>query len=299
MEETPPFLSDFDDYLQRIGRSNHTCRAYRTDLTDFFRWLALSTGDNHPNAVDSRDIRDYRDFLRQRGKAVSTINRRLKALTTFFRWAVRTGLTAYSPFDDLERATIREGSKPMPAHLESREQQALLRRARASGNLRDVALLHVLLGTGLRIAEVAALNVSDVTLSARKGWLTVRGGKGNKARDIPLANKTRQALADYLAVREFDGGERLFLGQRGPLNPAGIHYLVKKYAYQARLPHCTAHTLRHTFAKNLVDAGVPLDQVAMLLGHESLDTTKIYTRPGRRDLERAVRMVDGEPIAER
>ena len=84
------------------------------------------------------------------------------------------------------------------------------------------------------------------------------------------------------------------MGQRGPLNERGIDYLVRKYAYQARLENCTAHTLRHTFAKNLVDAGTPLDQVATLLGHESLDTTKIYTRPSRGDLERAVRRAAGE-----
>jgi integrase/recombinase XerC len=69
---------------------------------------------------------------------------------------------------------------------------------------------------------------------------------------------------------------------------------VGKYAYQAKLEDCTSHTLRHTFAKNLVDAGAPLDQVATLLGHESLDTTRVYTRPSKRDLEQAVRRAAGE-----
>ena len=86
----------------------------------------------------------------------------------------------------------------------------------------------------------------------------------------------------------------LLLGQRGLLNEAGINYLVTKYAYQVRLLDCTSHTLRHTFAKNLVDAGIPLDQVATLLGHESLDTTRVYTRPSKRDLEQAVRRAAGE-----
>lgn len=84
------------------------------------------------------------------------------------------------------------------------------------------------------------------------------------------------------------------MGQRGPLNERGIDYLVRKYAYQARLVNCTAHTLRHTFAKNLIDTGTPLDQVATLLGHERLDTTKVYTRPSHQDLERAVRRAAGE-----
>ena len=76
----------------------------------------------------------------------------------------------------------------------------------------------------------------------------------------------------------------------------GHHAILKKYAYQARQEDVTAHTLRHSFAKNLVDAGTPLDQVAVLLGHESLDTTRIYAQPNERDLQRAVRQAAGEVI---
>ena len=88
----------------------------------------------------------------------------------------------------------------------------------------------------------------------------------------------------------------IFLGQRGQLSEWGIHAIVKKYAYQSKLENATAHTLRHSFAKNLVDAGTPLDQVAILLGRESLDTTRIYTQPSGRDLERAVQQAAGEII---
>jgi site-specific recombinase XerD len=196
-----------------------------------------------------------------------------------------------------------------------------------SGAVRDMAVIQTLLGTGLRISELANLRLEDVELSNRKGMVRVREGKGGKSRIVPLDNRTRSALLRYVGTRQkqlqlleqtsehmpgrlpstrrsrsrkpdsrqFEGP--LFVGQRGPLNERGIDYLVRKYAYQARLENCTAHTLRHTFAKNLVDAGTPLDQVAILLGHESLDTTRVYTRPSRRDLERAVRKAAGE-IAE-
>jgi site-specific recombinase XerD len=125
-------------------------------------------------------------------------------------------------------------------------------------------------------------------------------GKGGKARQIPLDKHTRQALVSHLEERGSDssvdseGAERLFWGQRGPLSEKGIDYLVGKYAYQAQLKDCSSHTLRHSYAKNLVDAGVLLDQVATLLGHESLDTTRVYTRPSQRDLERAVRSAAGQ-----
>ena len=117
-----------------------------------------------------------------------------------------------------------------------------------------------------------------------------------KPRSIPLSVHVRKALQDYLTIRPDVDEDDLFLGQRGPLSEWGIHAIVKKYAYQARLEDATAHTLRHSFAKNLVDAGTPLDQVATLLGHESLDTTRIYTQPSERDLERAVRQATGETV---
>lgn len=139
-----------------------------------------------------------------------------------------------------------------------------------------------------RSTELAGLKATNLEISERKGWLYVREGKGGKARDILLDKVTRQARANYLKERQLalsagteNDTERLFLGQRGPLNEKGIDYLVGKYAYQAQLEHCTCHTLRHTFAKNLVDVGTPLDQVATLLGHESLDTTRVYTRPSK------------------
>jgi len=161
-----------------------------------------------------------------------------------------------------------------------------------------MAIIQVVLGAGLRISEAAALNVSDIELNDRSGWVYVRTGKGMKPRSIPLNVPARKALQAYLQIRPDKDGEDLFLGQRGPLSEWGIHAIVKKYAYQARLEDATAHTLRHSFAKNLVDAGTPLDQVATLLGHQSLDTTRIYTQPSERDLERAVQRAAGEIIRE-
>ena len=89
---------------------------------------------------------------------------------------------------------------------------------------------------------------------------------------------------------------KVFLGQRGPLTEKGIWDIVKKYAYQAHLENVTTHTLRHTFGKNLVNVGTPLDQVATLLGHESIETVRIYVTPSEKDLEKAVRRASGEII---
>lgn len=130
-------------------------------------------------------------------------------------------------------------------------------------------------------------------ISPRKGTLTVRGGKGGKLRSVPLNADARKALQAYLAKRgEVGEGKSLFLGQRGgPLEPPGIYYLIGRYTYHARLEEVTPHTLRHTLGNNLVDAGVSLDRVAQLLGHESVDTTRIYTTPSEQDLQREVEKV--------
>lgn len=288
-------LDQYRAHLQQIGKSDHTVKAYLHDLAGFGLWFKQITGEDFtPAVVDSRDIREYKGYLLRQGRQASTINRRLIALSRFFGWAKKQGLAPDSPFEVLETVLVREQQPTAPHWLDRSEQLALIRAVRKANSTRDLAIIQTMLGTGLRLSELAALQVSDVEISERKGWVRVRSGKGNKAREIPLDNKTRVALESYLKERPQNEGEALFFGQRGSLTARGIDQLVRKFAYQARLEECTAHTLRHTFAKNLVDASVPLDQVGMLLGHESLDTTKIYVRPSREDLERAVRRASGE-----
>jgi len=297
--------NEYRDYLERVGKSVHTVKAYLRDLTGFVRWFEQTRGEDFTTkAVDPGDIAEYRGYLLRHGSKPATVNRRLVALSRFFKWAVRQKLLSDSPFAALERVQVSTGQQReiAPRWLDESEQLALLRAVRRGGSARDLAVIQTLLGTGLRISELANLTVSDLEISERKGWLRVREGKGRKSREIPLDNRTRLALSSYLAERKEVqalehagvGNSMYFQGQRGPINERGVDYLVRKYAYQARLQDCTAHTLRHTFAKNLVDAGTPLDQVATLLGHESLDTTRIYVRPSRGDLEKAVRRAAGE-----
>ena len=119
-----------------------------------------------------------------------------------------------------------------------------------------------------------------------------------KPRSMPPNVRVRKALESYMKMRTDEFEEDLLLGQRGPLSEWGIHAIVKKYANQTRQEEVTAHTLHHNSFKNLVDAGAPLDQVAVILGHQSLDTTRIYTQPSQRDLERAVLSAAGEVVDE-
>lgn len=158
---------------------------------------------------------------------------------------------------------------------------------------RDEALLNLLLYTGLRVSEVAALRVEDAVLNERSGKVIVRSGKGRKYREVPLHRETRGSLQSYLEVRlDGGGGDKpgsyLFVGQRGPLGVRGIQMRLRALGKAAGM-EVTPHQLRHTFATRLLrEAGADLVTVAALLGHESVTTTAIYTRPGEADLAEAV-----------
>ena len=295
MVSNKDMATDYQEYLEQAGKSANTVKAYVYDVAAFAAWFEQTTGDEFaPGIVDPREITDYRGHLLQRGSSPATVNRRLVSLRRCFFWAKKQGMINDTPFEMLERVRVKEQKDVAPRWLNRKEQLALLRAIRQGENQRDLAIIQLMLGSGLRISETAALKVSDIELNDRSGWVYVRTGKGMKSRSIPLSIHVRKALQAYLKERANEDEEDLFLGQRGPLSEWGIHAIVKKYAYQAQQENVTAHTLRHSFAKNLVDVGTPLDQVAVLLGHESLDTTRIYTHPSERDLERAAMSAAGE-----
>lgn len=159
---------------------------------------------------------------------------------------------------------------------------------------RDVALVQMMAHAGLRVGEIAALRVSSVELKERSGQVTVLG-KGSKRRVVPLNGEARRALSAWLASRPVVDTEALFIGRRGEtLGVRAIQRILAQLGRAAGLEDLTPHVLRHTFAKNLVDAGVGLEKVADLLGHSRLDTTRIYTRPGQGDLERAAEAIAAE-----
>ena len=297
MTTLPAIVDQYQAHLTEVGKSPHTVKAYVRDVHQFVKWWEQTSGDSFgPSLVDSRDVQDYRASQLQKQLKPATINRRLKAVQHFFKWAVRSQEAQFNPFDILEQVYIKEQRDTAPKWLSRHEQLALLRAVRKADSLRDLSIIQTLLGTGLRVSELTALTFDDVELSERKGSVQVRAGKGMKARTIPLDQRTRQALDAYLSEREAETNHNIFLGQRGPLSDRAIEKLVEKYAYQAQLDHCTPHTLRHTYAKNLLDSEEKpgLEVVATLMGHASLETTRIYTLPSQRDLERAVRSAAGE-----
>ncbi len=298
------WLTDFIAHLQQQDRSAHTVAAYQRDLAAFFTWLEQQLGRAVPPAeVTTYDVRRYRDHLVNAGRQPAGVNRRLAALRAFFAWAVQAGHMAANPAASVQG--VRQARRT-PQALSAPEVYQLQRAAAAQRQLaeakagpghvtpaviharRDEALLNLLLYTGLRVGEAAALKTADVVLNERSGKVVVRSGKGRKYREVPLHKEARRALAAYLEIRPADQGDSLFLGQRGPLGARGIQMRLAALGEAAKV-EVTPHVLRHTFATRLLrEAEADLVTVSALLGHSSVATTAIYTQPGEADLVEAV-----------
>jgi integrase/recombinase XerC len=298
-------FTDFDQYLHTQDRAELTHKSYLSDLRFFARWFEQTNGEAFsPQNITPSDIRTYREYLQTvRRLKASTINRRLSAISTYLDWAVQTGQIEHNPAKGIK---LLPQEPPRPRWLDKKEQYALQRAIERDLQLaklrypkrwltrrRDATLVILLLNTGLRISEVLALRLGDVEISERKGQVTVRYGKGRKQRSVPLNKQARQALQRWLEVRpEVPGNDYLFLPLEGDypdgLHVRSAHRAIRRYGEDAGIMGLGPHMLRHTFAKNLVDAGVSLEKVAALLGHSSLNTTRIYITPGQKDLERAV-----------
>lgn len=295
-------LTAFSDHLQSLDRSPATVRCYLIDLSVFTRWLE-SQGTGMLEHMTAGDIRAYRQHLLDSAAAPQTVNRKLAAIAAFGNWAAQTGSLPVNPALNIKSV----GTVPLaPKWLDKKQRNALvqavkddLQKARMRYprlwvlRLRDAVTVMVLLNTGLRVSELCALRLNDLLITERKATLTVRAGKGTKQRTLPLNKEARQMLEDWLAVRPQVKGDAVFVGQRGEkMQVRSVQNAVFRLAELAGLKDVTPHTCRHTFAKSLLDSGVSLEKVAALLGHESLDTTRLYVTPGERDLELAVGVLD-------
>ena len=284
-------LEAFTQYLYEEDTSRNTTNAYLSDLSQFLNWYSQTFAAFDLAAVVPGDIRDYREHLQEQipPLAPATINRRLAALRRFFAWAKEHGCTENQPTERIRNVETMDHG---PRSLDRRQWHRLQRsveQAKGKQGVRDRCIVLLLYHTGVRAGELAAFLLTDLTLSERSGHVQVRRGKGNKSRRVPLNAEARAAIRAYLQVRPSSGGTSLLVGQRGePLSAHAIYDVVVKYARRAGLDDVTPHTLRHSFARALVVAGTELSDVADLLGHSSLDTTRIYTKASETDLAAVV-----------
>jgi integrase/recombinase XerC len=259
-----------------------TIKSYGEDFASILEYLGdVAGGIPAPGDVTVATLRGYVAYMHECEYSRSTMARRLACLRSFFRYCCREKLAATNPAKALR--TPRAGRR-LP-HFLSTEQVAQLLEAPPANQplgLRDRAVLETLYSAGLRVAELASLNVEDWD---RDADIVRVVGKGRKERVAPIGRYAAQALARWLEVRSPDPTApavqqgAMFLNKRGRrLTTRSVGRLLEKYIRQTGLDRLTTpHTLRHSFATHLLDGGADLRSVQELLGHKSLTTTQIYT----------------------
>jgi integrase/recombinase XerC len=276
----PRAVDVFLRYLEvERGASVHTLRSYRSDLADATAYLS-QRGLGALDDADVRLLRGYVADLHARGLQRSSVARRLATLRSFFRFLVRRGRASANPALEIRTPRL---PKRLPAHLPIDESEVLLRQGFSETDgrgvartKRDRAVLELLYATGLRVGELAGLDVADVDLA--EGLVRVFG-KGGKERIVPVGRQAATALREHLSERRGPSGGPLFPNARG--SRLGVRTLRRIVGRRARaagmVRRVTPHTLRHSFATHLLDAGADLRLIQELLGHARLSTTQKYT----------------------
>ena len=270
-------ITQFVQYLATERNvSPHTLAAYASDLAQFREFVLRERGEGTgADAVDHLLIRRFMALL-HKDHQKSSIGRKLAAVRAFFKYLVREGRVEKNP---AELVSTPKKEKRLPFHLNIDEVTALVETPRDGGilALRDRAILETLYSCGIRVSELTGLSVGEVDLE--DGIMRVLG-KGGKERVVPVGRHARQAIANYLLARgnpPFDAP--LLLNARGGrLTSRSVARTVDKYILQlATIKKISPHTLRHTFATHMLEAGADLRAIQELLGHASLSTTQKYT----------------------
>lgn len=287
MSKISRLITDYLEYLEvERGRSVRTIRNYDFYLRRFERWAK----NPEPEKITGEMVHKYRLWLNRsvEGRESETLGRstqnyHLIALRSFLKYLAKRDITSLAS----EKIELAKQPIRTVEFLEAEELDRLLAAPRgyASGlvMLRDAAVLELLFSTGLRVSELSELKIEQVNL--KRDEFTVRG-KGDKPRVVFLSFTAKNALSAYLGKRR-DASPYMFVShdrakggrdQAGPLTPRSIQRMVERYAKAAGITkHITPHTLRHTFATDLLMNGADIRSVQSLLGHASITTTQIYT----------------------
>lgn len=276
--------------------SIHTVVAYRNDLCQFLQFLQEWYGKD-PTQTDNMVIRSYLAHMAGDKYERSSIARKLATLRSFFSFLQWEGILDSNPTAEIRTP---KQDKKLPSFLYPREVQDLLAAPSLDTPLgqRDKAILEVLYASGLRASELAGLVLADLDFG--KNEIRVLG-KGNKERLVPFGSKAREALNLYLgrgrrqllARRDerLENNDTVFLNYRGgKLSVRSIRRILAKYVKQLALADdISPHSIRHTFATHLLEAGADLRSIQELLGHVSISTTQIYTHVSRQRLRAVYR----------
>ena len=275
-----PLISAFIAHLSNERQlSPHTVDAYKRDLTALKKDLA------DQDIADWRDVsahhlRTYIGAGKRQGRSGKTLQRRLSATRTFFNYLAREGICSTNPA--MEFSAPRSDSR-LPATIDTDQVSRLLEIDTTDWHaLRDRAMLELFYSSGLRLAELVGSNTGDISFDDNS--MKVRG-KGSKERVLPVGSKAIAAINTWLKIREqlpkgkLEDESALFLSERGKrISPRNVQERVKKWSVRLGISgRVHPHTLRHSFARHLLESSQDLRAVQELLGHADISTTQIYT----------------------
>ncbi|GHV94124.1 tyrosine recombinase XerC [Spirochaetia bacterium] len=278
-------VQEYISYLQAVrGISDRTAEAYGNDLTRYVNYCG-----NHgiePEKADPYEVQSFIADLSAERIAPASVNRSLSSIRGFYRWMVRFGRRDDDPCGSLRNVKT---PKNLPTVLWEQEMASFAELPDAAGILwpaRDKALIMAMYSAGLRISELVSLSMGNM-VGALEGARII--GKGGKERYVFFSEEGRAALADYLperAERIRNAGLKsagtagpLFINKKGrPISVPGVRWIIARYAERSGLgKNIHPHSLRHSFATHLVNAGCDVRIVQEMLGHASLSTTQRYT----------------------
>lgn len=293
----PELIDQFLEYLEiEKNCSKLTIRDYRHYLSVFMQWLATSLPDKSIKNLDLQDIRKYRVFLSNRADEKGLTLKRVTqnyyviALRSFLRFLIKNDVQTLEPSKiDLPKTESRSLKFLERSQI---DQLVTAPDTQKEEGIRDRAIMELLFSTGLRVSELVKLNRDQINLERREFGVI---GKGGRARVVFVSERAAKWVQEYLKKRG-DVYKPLFIrysgtpseensGEKMRLTPRSIERIVKKYVRLARIPvDATVHTLRHSFATDLLTNGADLRSVQEMLGHKNIATTQIYTHITNRQL---------------
>ncbi len=262
------FELELDEFLHELalfkGFSEHTLKAYSSDVCDFLNFLEARFLD-----LSREALWEYRSFLSSQGYEKSSIARKLSSIRSFLRFLRRKGYIS-EPLEKFIRNP--KSGRPLPRALSKEEVEQLIS---VASDARERAIVELIYATGVRVSELVSLNWSDIDWDSEVVRVL---GKGGKERVVPIGSKALEALRAYGSESGMKGP--LFKNRDGDrLTSRSVERIVKRMAIKAGLgSDVTPHVLRHSFATHLLEGGADLRTVQELLGHSSLTTTQIYTK---------------------
>ena len=265
-------LQGFETYLMREERSDNTIACYRRDVLAFLAWH----GDADLQRLTELDLIRYKKYLNAKERTVITANRKLASVNAFCRYLYDARALPEAYAAKLTKNRDRPEYKGLPVD----DLRRLRERIHAAGDPMHICIIELLLGTGLRVSELAGLTLTDFTLGDCPHIRVL--GKGSVNRTLPLNVAALAAAEAYLKVRGEAATTRLLLGQRGPLGRGAIEIILAKYG-EALGIRVTPHMLRHSLAYQLIKGGTPMTTIQQILGHESILTTNLYTQTTAQD----------------